>query len=127
MKKSKNITLSLVIASVIASITSCKNEPKAPQSRLYMRADTTIGYSKMEPRYDSDRHYGGGYIYPYYIFSPYGMYHNYYSYGSSGGGYTRTGYYNSRTYQSSVAHNSPVARGGFGGIGSGSRGFSVGS
>lgn len=117
MKKSKSIALFLVAASVAQFLSSCDSEKeKKPHSRLHLRADTTIGYTRMYP---VNNH--GVIVYPYYVFTPYG------SYNENVHAYSRGGYYNSRTYASSVSHNSPVARGGFGTIGTGGHGFSVGS
>ena len=103
MKKSKEIIILLVAASVFSEF--CAEKPKEKE-RLHMRADTNIGYSSYTPHSHSYVH-----------FYPYGVFNN--------GVYTRTGYYNSRTYNASVSHNSPVVRGGMGRTGRG--GFSVSS
>lgn len=103
MKKSKEIILLLVVASVFSEFCS---PPPQPKKRLHLRADTAIGYSSYAPHSHSYVH-----------FYPYGVYNN--------GVYTRTGYYNSRTYNASISHNSPTIRGGMGRTGRG--GFSVGS
>lgn len=106
MKRSKQITLTFLISSVLFS---CQQQHKhTPHNRLYMRADSAAPYNAI-------RHTNG--VYPYYHFTPYGYY------GSSG--YHRVGYYNSRTYATSVKAKTSISRGGFGSIGRG--GFSVGS
>jgi hypothetical protein len=115
MKKSEKITLMLVAGSVLAA---CGQKEVEPHSRLHLRADSLAPYTTVHAH-----HVSGVYVYPYYMFSPYGFYGSRH-YG--GGGYVRHGYYNSRTYQTSVAHNTPhVAHGGFGARGRG--GFSVSS
>lgn len=103
MRKSTNILLCLVIASVM----SCSTEKKEKE-RLFFRADTNV-------RVYNVYHYHSGY--PYVHFYPYGVFDN--------GTYRRTGYYNSKTYNSSVTHNSPVVRGGMGRTGRG--GYSIGT
>jgi len=100
MKKSKSITLCILLASVIA----CNSEKKEKE-RLFFRADTNI------ISYQSYNSHSFVYVH----FYPYGVYHN--------GIYVRSGYYNSRAYKASVSHNSPVVRGGMGRTGRG--GFSV--
>ncbi len=96
MKKSKIIKLVLVAS----AFSSCNNSSLRPEKRVYMRSDSTAGYSHM------NRHYYG----MYYAFRPYGIY-NY-------GGYSRAGYYSSAIPEkSNVGSNSfktNVVRGGFG-------------
>jgi hypothetical protein len=102
MKKSKQIMLCLLIV----SMTACTNEHREKQ-RLHYRADTNVRV------YNSYHSHSSTYVH----FYPYGVFHN--------GTYTRSGYYNSRSYNTSVSHNSPTIRGGMGRTGRG--GFSIGT
>ena len=101
MKKSKFIKLVLVAA----TLSACSNHKNPNERRVYMRSDTTAGYSHV-------RHYGYGGMY-YYAFRPYGMYY--------GGGFNRMGYYSSAINKSSNfgthASKGFVSRGGFGSSG----------
>ena len=85
MKKSKAITLMLV-----TGLVSC-GKPKE-HSRLYLRTDTTGGYTHATPGFHG-----------FYVFRPYGTYY--------GGSYIRQGYSNEGVHLS----ESSVTRGGFGG------------
>lgn len=103
MKKSKAITLVLV-----TGLLGCNRH--APHTRLYMRTDTTGGYTPATPGYHG-----------YYVFNAYGTYYDQPYYGSGGyGGYVgvyggRTGYIR-QGYSNSSVHSSEgsVSRGGFG-------------
>jgi len=97
MKKSKAIQLVLV-ATIISS---CHNQTRVPEKRVYMRSDTTANYSHA---------HGIGYFGGYYAFRPYGLYRS--------NGYTRAGYFSSAIHENSnVGTNvfkGAVVRGGFG-------------
>lgn len=102
MKKSKEIILTIVIASVLTACSRTET-PKKPNSRFHVRADTT------NKHYTTQRNHGTSFLPLYYgmRFMPTGIF--------SGGTYHRSGFYNSRTYRSSTAHNTPhVTTGGFG-------------
>ncbi|MGC3979249.1 MAG: hypothetical protein QM751_14070 [Paludibacteraceae bacterium] len=98
MKKSKIIKLVLVSV----TLASCNHSNKQEHDRkVYMRSDSTAGYSRTE----GHSHFGG-----YYAFRPYGVYYQ--------GGYIRSGYYSNGIHESSnIGHNSfkgTSVRGGFG-------------
>jgi len=96
MKKSKIIKLVLVAT----ALSSCNH--KADHDRkVYMRSDTTAGYSRTE----GHSHFGG-----FYVFRPYGIF--------TPGGYYRAGYYSGGIHESSnigsSSFKSATVRGGFG-------------
>ena len=97
MKKSKIIQLVLVVA----TLSVCNRSKPLHEKRVFMRSDTTAGYSHV-------RYYGGARRY--YVFRPYGLYTVY--------GYERTGFYSSAINKNSnIGYNSfkgTVVRGGFG-------------
>lgn len=94
MKKSKYIKLVLVAT----ALSSCADNNKATEQKVYMRSDTTATYSQTQP-------YAG-----FYAFRPYGFF--------LGGMYNRTGYYSSAISERSNIGSNPVksstVRGGFG-------------
>ena len=96
MKKSEFIKLVLVAA----AITSCSPHNSKSDRRIFMRSDTTAGYS----------HVQGGFHGGYFPFIPYGIYSN--------NRYARAGYYSSAMPVSSNigsnAFKGTVVRGGFG-------------
>ncbi len=100
MKKSNFIKLVLVAA----TITACSNRNNLHERRVYMRSDSTAGYSHVH-------HFGHGMFF--YAFRPYGMYHV--------GGFNRVGYYSSSIHSSSNvgtnAAKGSISRGGFGSSG----------
>jgi hypothetical protein len=113
MKRSKEIVLTIVVASVF---TACSNNEKHhTKSRFHVRADTT------NEHYTTQRNYGSRWHSSYHgmHFAPSGIFNN--------GTYQRSGYYNSKTYHSSTYHStSHVTTGGFGSTGR-SGGFHVSS
>lgn len=98
MKKSKIIQLVLVAT----AISACNNHKAQRDQKVYMRSDTTAGYTQT---HGNGSHYGG-----FYVFRPYGIFTNY--------GYYRSGYYSGGIHESSnIGHNSfkgASIRGGFG-------------
>lgn len=106
MKRSKAITLVLV-----SGLLGCKSGP-AEHNRLYLRTDSTGGYT----------HASSGF-HGYYAFRAYGTYYDggYYGNGYGGrsstfggrSGYIRQGYSNGGVH----ASQGSVSRGGFGGMG----------
>jgi hypothetical protein len=105
MKKSKGITLILITAA-LASCHEKKKQKDWVENNVYMRSDTTAGYSHAY-------HHGGGVgnaLLWYYAFRPYGYY--------SGGNYYRSGYYSGAINESanigSSTTKSNIIRGGFG-------------
>ncbi len=111
MKKSKFISFALITA----ALASChkkenNNDWNNDSKKVYMRSDTTAGYSRS--------HFHSNGLLWYYAFRPYGYYNN--------GMYQRQGYYSSGISEhSNIGSNgmkSGIVRGGFGG-----RGFSVSS
>ncbi|MEI6752037.1 MAG: hypothetical protein WCK78_02615 [Paludibacter sp.] len=97
MKKSKIIKLVLVAT----ALSSCNNHKADHDRKVYMRSDTTAGYSRTE----GHSHFGG-----FYVFRPYGVF--------TPGGYYRAGYYSGGIHESSnIGHSSfksATVRGGFG-------------
>src|ERR1035437_5150441 len=97
MKKSNIIKLVLVTA----AISSCNQHKPDHDRKVYMRSDTTAGYSRTE----GHSHFGG-----FYVFRPYGIF--------SSGGYYRAGYYSSGIRESSnigtSSFKSASVQGGFG-------------
>ncbi len=96
MKKSKIIQLVLVAT----ALSSCNHKTEHDR-KVYMRSDTTAGYSRTE----GHSHFGG-----FYVFRPYGIF--------TPGGYYRAGYFSSGIHESSnigsSAFKSATVRGGFG-------------
>lgn len=117
MKKTKIINLVLITA----ALASCNKQPESEWSggkksgSVNMRADTTAKYSRV--------HSGVSPMLWFYAFRPYGMYY--------GGTYHHAGYSSSGISQNSnigTSHTKSTAmRGGFGGRGSSSHSYSVGS
>lgn len=108
MKKSKEIILTVVIASVLTACSNTQTPPKPQHSRFHVRADTT------NTHYSTQRNHGsyGHAMYYGMRFIPSGIF--------SGGSYRRSGFYNSRTFSSSTSHGTPhVTTGGFGRTGHG--------
>jgi hypothetical protein len=114
MKKSKTVQLVLLGAAWVAAQQASAQSKGAEGSwdtkgekKVYMRADTTAGYTR------THHHYGGGVgnaLLYYYAFRPYGRYY--------GNTYRRTGYYGGGLSHSSnvgrSSFKSGVTRGGFG-------------
>ena len=104
MKKSKHIELVLITAA-LASCNRPEKEWGTSDKKVYMRSDTTAGYSRAHTGY-----YGGHGGLWYYAFRPYGNY--------NGAGYRRYGYYSDALSHSSNAGTNAfkgsVLRGGFG-------------
>jgi len=112
MKKSKTISLVLITA----ALASCHKTPRDNDwnddtPKVYMRSDTTAGYTYVG--------HGGRHWLWFYAFRPYGMFY--------GGRYMHAGYYSEaiseRSNIGSSGFKSSVVRGGFGG----SHSFSVSS
>jgi hypothetical protein len=120
MKKSKTVRLVLLGAALIAAhqVTAQSNgaeaswDDKKSEKKVYMRTDTTAGYTRTH-------HHGGvgvarGLLY-YYAFRPYSQ--------RVGNGYRRLGYYGGGlSHTSNVGRSSAksgITRGGFGRSGSG--------
>jgi hypothetical protein len=103
MKKSRFIKLVLITA----ALASCHKKQADWNKGVYMRSDTTAGYSHA--------HGVGGMGMWYYAFRPYGFYNN--------GYYTRYGYYSEAISEASnvglSAGKSGIVRGGFGSMGEG--------
>ncbi|NVO02544.1 MAG: hypothetical protein HXX09_07545 [Bacteroidetes bacterium] len=95
MKKSKIIHLVLISA----AFASCTQQKPKNEKKVYMRSDTTAGYS----------HILGPALW-YYAFRPFGIYNN--------GSYQRAGYYSSAISERANVGSNPfkgsVVRGGFG-------------
>ena len=104
MKKSKSITLILITAA-LASCHQKKKEKDWVENNVYMRSDTTAGYS--HPHHSNGI---GTALLWYYAFRPYGYYR--------GGNYYRSGYYSSaigeRANIGTSTTKSNIVRGGFG-------------